>query len=137
MCVHVPAVDAAIAANDVQESGYEVLIEKIKKCSLEYISRRIRRTHPKGYFDSAKRFTLSNRHDCCTGIRTPSRSFPFSEMTHGRSLPHIAHEFGLEKHISIIRRATNRLEKDGMSAADDFLRSKPVKRKLIEGDLCS
>lgn len=34
MCVHVSAVDAAIAANDVQESGYEVLIETIKNVHL-------------------------------------------------------------------------------------------------------
>ena len=58
--------------------------------------RRMRHSHPDGAFDTAGRFTLSERHPCCEAIRAPSRSYPYPEMVHGRSVPHVAAEFGVE-----------------------------------------
>ncbi|MBD9399108.1 hypothetical protein [Pseudomonas sp. PDM11] len=135
MSVHVPSIDAALSAEGVAYDVYAVLTERIKECAYEYIARHKRRTHPAGGFDSAGRFTLSKRYDCCAGIRSPSRAFPYSENTHGRSLCHVAHEFGLARYESILRKVVNRINKIGEAEADAFLKSKSVKRKVLEADL--
>lgn len=56
----------------------------------EYIALRDRKTNPEGTFDNAGRFYLAEKCNCCIGIRNPSRSFPYSEMKHGRTLVHVA-----------------------------------------------
>lgn len=135
MSIHVSSIDVALSAEGVAYDFYAVLTERIKKCAYEYIARNNRLAHPAGSFDSAGRFTLSKRYDCCTGIRSPSRAFPYSENKHGRSLCHVAHEFGLERHESIIRKVVNRINKSGEAEADALLESKSVKRKVLEADL--
>ena len=68
--------------------------------------RAARHSHPDGEFDKAGRFTLTERHACCETIRAPSRSFPYPEMQHGRSVRHVAAEFGVEAiRIQRLRRA--------------------------------
>jgi len=64
--------------------------QKVLDAVKEYIALRDRKSHPDGTFDSGGRFYLTEKHECCRGIRTPSRAFPYSEMTHGRTLKHVA-----------------------------------------------
>lgn len=109
--------------------------QAILNCAREYISRQDRLSHPAGAFDNAKRFSLAKKYPCCDDIRFPSRRYPYPEMTHGRSLQHVAHEFGLEHHLKIIRQAANRLNKYGLEDVETFLRSPKVMRQLLEADL--
>ena len=51
-----------------------------------------RKEHPAGKFDNGGRFYSSEKFDCCSSIRPPSRAFPYSEMTHCRGYVHIAHK---------------------------------------------
>ena len=63
-----------------------------------FIDRKHRLKHPDGDFDSAKRWypDASEECDCCSGIRTPSRSYPFSLMVHCRSAEHVANLYDVE-----------------------------------------
>jgi hypothetical protein len=55
-----------------------------------YQARKARTDHPKGTFDKAGRFWPSEEEirPCCATIRTPSRAYPYSLMTHARTLRH-------------------------------------------------
>jgi len=117
------------------DGAMPLLCKEILNCAKEYISRQDRLSHPAGAFDNAKRFSLAEKYQCCDEIRYPSRRFPFPEMTHGRSLQHVAHELGVERHLKIIRQVTNRLKKHGLADAEIFLRSPKVMRQLLEADL--
>ena len=111
------------------------LCQRILDCAKEYISRQERLTHPAGVFDNAKRFSLVTKYPCCEDIRSPSRQFPYPEMTHGRSLQHLAHEYGVSQHLRFIRQVTNRLKKHGQADVEAFLRSPKALRLLLEADL--
>jgi hypothetical protein len=65
----------------------------------EYLDRRDRNTHPTGKFDGGGRWTPSEteRQDCCSHIRAPSRTWPFSLLPHCRSAVHIANLFGVDR----------------------------------------
>lgn len=118
-----------------EDGAMPPLCLRILDCAKEYISRQERLSHPVGVFDNAKRFSLIDKFPCCEDIRSPSRRFPYPEMTHGRSLQHVAHEFGVEQHLRLIRQLTNRLKKHGLSDAEVFIRSPKVMRRLLEADL--
>ena len=60
----------------------------------EFVNRQTRRSHPEGSFDKGGRFYLRSTYDCCS-VRRPSRQFPYSQMLHGRSAEHVAHEYGV------------------------------------------
>lgn len=63
-----------------------------------YLQRKSRTAHPNGSFDSARRWYPSASEKCsnCDSIRSPSRSYPFSLMTHCRSVDHVAELFGVD-----------------------------------------
>jgi hypothetical protein len=70
---------------------------KIQEAITEYLKLKNRKTHPEGTFDKGGRFYLaeSEKHDCCRGIRSPSRAYPYSEMKHARTLKHVAHKYNV------------------------------------------
>ena len=78
----------------------------------EYLKRKRRISHPEGDFDNGGRFYLSDeeRVACCVGIREPSRSYPYSEMMHGRSLRHVAKLFEADE--LEVRRLAKRIESE-------------------------
>lgn len=80
------------------------------EAAIEYLKRKHRLSHPEGEFDGGGRFCLSDdeRQICCLSIRTPSRSYPYSEMTHGRSLTHVAKLYKVD--ALVVRRISKRLE---------------------------
>ena len=63
----------------------------------EYQELKERKIHPDGKFDSKGRFYLSEKFDCCHGIRVPSTSFPYSEMKHGRTLKHVCAKYKVDE----------------------------------------
>ena len=72
---------------------------KIQEAITEYLKLKNRKTHPEGTFDEGGRFYLaeSEKHDCCRGIRSPSRAYPYSEMVHARTLKHVAHKYDVDE----------------------------------------
>jgi hypothetical protein len=72
---------------------------KVQEAITEYLKLKNREIHPEGTFDKGGRFYLaeSEKHDCCRGIRSPSRAYPYSEMKHARTLKHVAQKFGVDE----------------------------------------
>lgn len=72
---------------------------QVMKAAQEYIDRKNRKTHPAGYFDDGGRWYPHDREecDCCAYIRTPSRAYPYSLMTHCRSSEHVASLFKVDE----------------------------------------
>ena len=72
--------------------------EVVLQAAYEYICRQERRTHPAGKFDRGGRWypTDDEEQKCCASIRQPSRAWPYTLMTHCRSLPHIAALYGVD-----------------------------------------
>ena len=83
------------------ESGtYEIPVFTLKddpgdqhiKAAIEFLYRKWRYSHPKGHTDKAGRWypAADESQKCCRHIRGPSRTYPWSYMTHCRSMIHIA-----------------------------------------------
>ncbi len=71
------------------------IMQKIIESLLEYNLLQTRRIHPQGEFDKAGRFYLDIRPNC--DIRSPSRGYPYPEMTHGRTLDYVCQINEIEK----------------------------------------
>lgn len=68
-------------------------LDKAANC---YIERNERADHPSGSFDSGGRWypcEITEEQDCCGSIRRPSAAYPYSLLTHCRTLRHIASLF--------------------------------------------
>lgn len=80
------------------ESATTQLNSKLEMAYQEYIQRQRRESHPAGKFDRGGRWYPSDeeRQSCCSVIRSPSRSWPWSLMTHCRTVEHVARLFGIE-----------------------------------------
>lgn len=93
--------------------------EVVIQAAYEYIRRRERRAHPDGSFDRGGRWYPGEGEEqpCCDRIRRPSRAWPYTLMTHCRSLPHIAALYNVDP--KDVRRAV----KDG---AWEVLRAQEV-----------
>ena len=72
--------------------------EVIIQAAYEYIRRRERATHPDGSFDRGGRWYPSEAEEqpCCDCIRRPSRAWPYTLMTHCRSVVHVANLYGVD-----------------------------------------
>lgn len=62
-----------------------------------------RNAHPAGTFDSAGRWYPDQEYACCSGIRSPSRAYPYSRMVHCRTLQHVLHEMGVADNVEVVR----------------------------------
>lgn len=82
----------------------------LEQAAREFIARRDRTAHPAGKFDNAGRWYPSEHEhcECCNAVRSPSRSYPYSYMTHCRTMAHVAHLFGVE--LSALRAEVKRIE---------------------------
>ena len=67
------------------------------KAALAYRARQSRQSHPKGTFDKGSRWYPSSEEkcDCCEGVRSPSRAWPWSYMVHCRTMTHVASLHGV------------------------------------------
>lgn len=73
-------------------------MDKILKAIKMYDERKARCKYPSGKFDSGKRWFPDETEmcDCCKKIRNPSRSYPYSLMSHCCSLKHICSLVGVD-----------------------------------------
>jgi hypothetical protein len=64
-----------------------------------YLDRKDRAAHPDGEFDSKRRWSPSDteHQPCCSTIRTPSAAYPYSALTHCRTLQHVANLTGVDE----------------------------------------
>jgi hypothetical protein len=89
-----------------QEEAVKKAVESaVQLAAAEYIARQDRKHHPHGKFDNGGRWFPSDfeERNCCAGIRQPSRSWPYSLMTHCRTMEHVANMYGVE--IKLLRKA--------------------------------
>lgn len=108
------------------------IFTQIINCAKTYSDMKNRHIHPQGEFDSANRFYTSVKYPCCEHIRPPSRSYPYSQMKHARSLEHIAHEFAVAQHISVLRKIANTFSKKGEDEARKRLHSNRIKAEILQ-----
>ena len=85
--------------------------DNVTLAAVLYIKRRGRDEHPSGTFDSAGRWepTDNESQDCCDSIRSPSRAFPYSYMTHCRTVKHVATLLNADE--KVVRKRVKELEK--------------------------
>ncbi len=120
-----------------QVTGLHIMkVSKLAKSILaaahEYIALRDRSIHPVGTFDSAGRFYLATRCECCRSIKSPSRAYPFSHMVHARSIVHVAHAAGLAGYVKAVRRVADAIEKDGSVPDKDYFLSESFLKLLAD-----
>ena len=96
--------DALLADPEAQTEA------NIVNAAKEYLRRKFRIAHPQGEFDNGGRFFLAaEEHEiCCINIRDPSRSYPYSHMSHGRTIRHVAEIFDADE--LEVRRLAKRIE---------------------------
>ena len=72
--------------------------KKVDDAAREWENRKQRNTNPEGTFDNAGRWYPDDdeRQECCDSVRGPSRSYPYSYMTHCRTAAHVAAVCGVE-----------------------------------------
>jgi hypothetical protein len=89
------------------------LTARLKRAALETLRRRARSGHPDGNVDGAGRWypSAAESCNCCNAIRQPSRSWPWSLMTHCRTITHIANKYAYD--VKLLRWAVARVEKEG------------------------
>lgn len=71
-------------------------LKQTHAAAVRHLALKNRMLNPDGRFDRGGRFFLDNKCACCSGIRSPSRGYPYPEMTHGRSAVHVASSFGVD-----------------------------------------
>ena len=107
-----PACSACYAENEDELAAQTIIL-----AAREYLRLRARKIHPDGSFDKAGRFYPSKAEwcTCCNAVRTPSRGFPYSYMTHCRTAEHVAHRLGVA--VQDLRRAARQEELAARRAA--------------------
>jgi len=98
-------------------STLKIIDKAVIRAVEEYLSRKDRSSHPDGTFDKARRWYPSDVEKCkaCSSIREPSRAYPFSIMTHCRSIGHIANKYQVD--AAVLRKVSGqvlRSAKDGV-----------------------
>lgn len=83
---------------------------KVIEAAKELIDRKNRNRHPAGKTDNGGRWYPddSERCECCAHIRTPSRAFPWSFMTHCRTSEHVANLYGVS--VTDLRKCARQME---------------------------
>jgi len=91
------------------------LTQKLRTAATRYLDLQSRKIHPSGDFDNARRWGPNKQLECCKGIRTPSRKWPYSLMTHCRTMAHVAQDTGYG--LSTLRAAVRRVKDETAHAS--------------------
>jgi hypothetical protein len=87
-----------------------LLREKILEAARHAINVRDGLSRPATRSDNGGKVYLRKYFDCCIGIRRPTTDWPYSHLSHARTVTHIAHQFGLEEYERAIRTAVRLLD---------------------------
>lgn len=92
--------------------------------AVEHIARTDRTTNPVGTFDRQGRWYPSAREHCpeCSRIRSPSARWPYSLMTHCRTLQHVAGIMGAD--LTIARYWVDEIRKPGCHRLAQLVRNR-------------
>ena len=95
------------------------MTQKRRAIAQEYFDRQARRSHPDGLLDKAGRWYPSEAEECkcCKDIRRPSRAYPYSYMSHCRSVEHVSNLFGQDPEI--IRAIVKRIKAEETAKAEE------------------
>jgi len=94
-------------------------LKQTHAAAVRHLALKNRIRNPDGRFDNAGRFFLDDTCTCCSGIRAPSRSYPYPQMVHGRSAVHVANSFGVD--VRDLRVIAKLIEEDaGLRNFDAF-----------------
>lgn len=76
----------------------EILKKELREACEVYMKRKDRILHPDGKFDNGGRWYPDEEeiHECCSYVRSPSRSYPLSLNQHCRTLNHVAQLFNVD-----------------------------------------
>lgn len=112
-------VRVASVSTPTRQVVWMVRSAEVLEAAKEFLARRDRRHHPAGERDNAKRFypSAGERQSCCAAIRSPSRSFPFSYLTHCRSAEHVAHLFGVD--LLLLKRVAKDLDQEAAGPGEE------------------
>ena len=88
----------------------------IKQAAQRFYDLKNRRINPEGEFDKGGRFYLADQYSCCV-VRSPSWAYPYSQMVHGRTAEHVAHETGID--ASLIRHYARIIESEERGFEND------------------
>lgn len=104
--------------------------EEVEQAAAEHLRRRGRRTHPAGRQDNAGRWFPSDSEwqDCCNEVRSPSRAYPWSYMTHCRTAEHVARVYGVDARA--LKRATRALSGIRLDLLDAVLSTAGMERSV-------
>lgn len=111
------------------------VMENILSAVVEYRARKDRKIHPGGTFDSAGRFFIAEGCSCCEDIARPTRSHPYGQMNHGRTLGHVAHLHRVEDYLPIVKKAKSIYENSGTEACKEYLLTNKVRDSIFSTDL--
>lgn len=98
--------DLALIRVLVRPGGLAAVASQIDAGVQTWKARQNRAEHPSGDFDNARRWTPDDEEAqfCCRSIREPSRAWPYTLLTHARSVEHVARLRGLP--VGLLRSAT-------------------------------
>lgn len=65
------------------------------KAAVDFLMYKNGLRHPSGHKDKGGRWYPETKYACCSSIRSPSRSFPWTYYSHCKSAIHIANEYGV------------------------------------------
>ena len=86
------------------------LTPKLRAAAEHYLALQSRARHPDGRAASgtSRAWYPARPLACCASIRPPSRAYPWSLMTHCRTMAHVATDLGVD--LDRLRWAVRRLE---------------------------
>jgi hypothetical protein len=91
------------------------LTVKLRTAAERYIALQARAIHPEGNTDSGGRWYPVRQLPCCSDIRTPSRAYPWSYMTHCRTAAHVAADLDVDP--DRLRWAVHKVRAEGFLGA--------------------
>ena len=74
------------------------MTNKVQEAIKVFMDRKNRISHPSGKFDNGMRWYPSKEEvcSCCNSIRSPSRSYPYSLLTHCRTAEHVSNLYKVD-----------------------------------------
>lgn len=111
-------------------SGASDLASSILDAATKHLRLRDRLEHPVGELDSAGRFHLTDKCECCSSVNSPSWDYPYSHMIHGRSIVHVATAAGLADYARAVRAVVGVIDREGVEAIPAYLVSQSFLRLL-------
>lgn len=86
-------------------------MDPVSEAAILYLKRKNKRNYPEGRLDNGGRWYPhdSERQDCCSNVRQPSRTWPWPLLKHCCSLEHVCNLYKVDK-----KEVRSRLSRKGL-----------------------